>query len=95
MEEILSRRNMQAALKRVMSNKGSPGYDGLSIDELPGYLRENWPRIRAELLAGIYEPSLVKRAIIPKPNGGERKLGIPTVVDRLIQQAIAKSRLLP
>lgn len=88
MEEVLDRKNMQMALKRVMSNKGCPGWDELTVEELPDYLRNHWPSIRSSLLAGDYKPGPVKRARIPKANGGERKLGIPTVVDRLIQQAL-------
>lgn len=88
MEEVLSRKNMQLALRRVLSNKGCPGWDELTVEELPDYLRSHWPSIRSSLLAGAYRPGPVKRARIPKPNGGERKLGIPSVVDRLIQQAL-------
>ena len=88
MEEVLERGNMQLALKQVMSNKGCPGWDGMRVDELADYLRGHWPEIRSQLELGKYRPSLVRRATIPKANGGERKLGIPTVVDRLIQQAL-------
>jgi group II intron reverse transcriptase/maturase len=76
------------ALKRVKENKGSPGIDGMTVDELPDWLRENWERIREELLAGTYQPQPVKRQLIPKRGGGQRELGIPTVLDRLIQQAL-------
>jgi RNA-directed DNA polymerase len=69
-------------------NKGSPGIDGMTVDELPAHLREHWPRLREQLLAGTYQPAQVKQQLIPKANGGMRKLGIPTVVDRFIQQAL-------
>jgi len=82
------RRNLQAALKRVRKNKGSPGIDGMTVEELPSYLRENWPRLREQLLAGTYQPAQVKQQLIPKGSGGMRKLGIPTVLDRFIQQAV-------
>ena len=88
MERVLARPNMLAALKRVRKNKGSPGIDGMTVEELPGWLREYWPRVREELFAGTYRPQLVKRRLIPKTGGGKRALGIPTVLDRLIQQAI-------
>ncbi len=91
MERVLSRPNMQRALKRVKGNKGSPGVDGMAVDELPEWLREHWPRVREELLAGTYQPSAVRRAVIPKPGGGERMLGIPTVLDRLLQQALLQT----
>ncbi|HQT96239.1 MAG TPA: group II intron reverse transcriptase/maturase, partial [Thermoanaerobaculaceae bacterium] len=80
--------NLTAALQRVKRNKGGPGIDGMTVEELPGWLWANWGRLREDLLAGRYQPSPVKRQIIPKPGGGERQLGIPTVVDRFIQQAI-------
>ena len=88
MEEVVDAANLRQALKRVRSNKGSPGVDGMTTQELPAYLREAWPRLREELLAGTYRPQPVKRVEIPKPGGGVRALGIPTVVDRFIQQAI-------
>src|SRR5512139_1625847 len=89
MEEVLRRENMLRALRRVRSNKGAPGVDGMTLEELVSYLKENWPRIREELLRGAYRPAPVRRVEIPKPNGeGKRPLGIPTVLDRLIQQAI-------
>jgi RNA-directed DNA polymerase len=88
MEEALGRLNLQRALKRVRKNKGSPGIDGMTVDELPNWLREHWPRTREALLAGTYVPQSVRRATIPKPDGGERELGIPTALDRLIQQAL-------
>jgi group II intron reverse transcriptase/maturase len=85
---VVERDNLFRALKRVQKNKGSPGIDGMRVEELPGYLRENWERIRAELLEGSYRPSAVRRHEIPKSGGGIRQLGIPTVLDRFIQQAI-------
>jgi RNA-directed DNA polymerase len=88
MERVCERRNLQIALKRVRRNAGSPGIDGMTVEELPGYLRVHWLRLREELLSGRYQPQPVKRAAIPKPGGGERELGIPTVLDRFIQQAL-------
>ena len=86
--QVLSRENMAAAWKRVKANKGSAGVDGLTIDEAPQYLKTHWPRIRSELQNGTYRPQAVRRVEIPKPTGGTRELGIPTVLDRLIQQAL-------
>jgi len=88
MAAALSRANMLAALRRVRKNKGSPGIDGMTVDELPGWLKEHWLRVREELLSGTYQPQPVKQQLIPKPGGGQRELGIPTVLDRLIQQAL-------
>jgi len=88
MEEVVDAANLRRALKRVRSNKGSPGVDGMTTKELPAYLKQAWPRLRQELLAGTYQPQPVLRVEIPKPGGGVRALGIPTVVDRFIQQAI-------
>jgi RNA-directed DNA polymerase len=88
MERVCERPNLQAALKRVRRNAGSPGIDGMTVEELPGHLRVHWPRLREDLLAGRYRPQPVKRVAIPKPGGGERELGIPTVLDRFIQQAL-------
>jgi RNA-directed DNA polymerase len=88
MEEVCERENLEAAWHQVRSNQGSPGVDGRSIDETRDYLREHWPTIREQLLNGTYQPRPVRRVEIAKPDGGVRKLGIPTVVDRLIQQAI-------
>jgi len=87
MEEVIERENLREALRRVKANKGSPGVDGMRVDELAGYLKEHWPAIRDKLLSGTYRPQPVKRVEIPKPQGGVRKLGIPTVLDRFIQQA--------
>lgn len=86
--QALSRENMASAWKRVKANKGSAGVDGLSIDQTAEFLKTHWPRIRSELLNGTYRPQAVRRVEIPKPAGGTRELGIPTVVDRLIQQAL-------
>src|SRR5215212_49760 len=88
MERAVEHANVLVALARVRKNKGSPGIDGMKVDELPKYLGENWERIRAELLDGSYRPTPVKRQEIPKSGGGVRQLGIPTVLDRLIQQCI-------
>jgi len=88
MEEVCSRENLLRALQRVRSNKGSPGIDGMQVGELPGYLKQHWPAIREQLRSGTYEPQPVRRVEIPKPDGGVRKLGIPTVLDRFVQQAV-------
>ncbi len=88
MELACERRNLRAALERVRKNKGSPGIDGMTVEELPDFLREHWLAIREDLLTGRYQPSAVRRVAIPKPGGGERELGIPTVLDRFIQQAL-------
>ena len=88
MEQVVERENLIRAWRRVRANKGSPGIDGMTVDDLTGYLKENWPRIREELLRGEYRPQPVKEVLIPKPGGGTRRLGIPTVLDRFIQQAI-------
>jgi len=88
MQEVLQADNLRAALRQVQANKGAPGIDGMTVDQLPGYLKEHWPGIKALLLQGRYKPHPVRRALIPKPDGGVRKLGIPTVLDRLIQQAM-------
>ena len=88
MEAAVERSNMQRAYQRVVRNKGAAGVDGLGVSELGDLLRQHWPTIKAKLLAGSYCPQPVRQVSIPKPNGGERKLGIPTVLDRLIQQAL-------
>lgn len=85
---VLTRENMQQALKRVKANKGAAGVDGLDIAQTIEHLRTHWPQIRQQLLQGNYRPSPVRRVTIPKPDGGQRELGIPTVTDRLIQQAL-------
>src|SRR4051812_12723433 len=88
MEEVCGRENCKQALKRVKANKGSSGADGMTVQQLPEYLKQHWPAIREQLLSGTYKPQPVKRVEIPKPDGGVRKLGIPTVLDRFIQQAV-------
>jgi Reverse transcriptase (RNA-dependent DNA polymerase) len=88
MERVVARGNLLAVLRRVQRHGGRPGIDGIAVEELPGYLREHWPQRREALLAGTYRPPPVKRVEIPKPGGGVRKLGIPTVLDRFIEQAL-------
>jgi RNA-directed DNA polymerase len=88
MEAVCERKNCRQALARVKSNKGSAGIDGMTVEQLPAYLKQHWPTIREQLLRGTYKPQPVKRVEIPKPEGGMRKLGIPTVLDRFIQQAV-------
>ena len=88
MEEVCRRENCKQALARVKANKGSPGVDGMTVHEVTGYLKQHWPAIREQLQSGTYKPQPVKRVEIPKPDGGVRKLGIPTVLDRFIQQAV-------
>ncbi len=88
MEEVCQRDNLWKALKRVRANKGAPGVDGMTVRRLPKYLKRHWPKIREQLLLGTYRPQPVKRVEIPKPDGGVRKLGIPTALDRFIQQAV-------
>jgi len=87
-ERLVERKNMRKAYSQVMRNKGAAGIDNMSVEALMPYLKENWSEIREQLLRGEYEPKPVRRVEIPKPNGGMRQLGIPTVLDRLIQQAI-------
>src|SRR5260370_10871536 len=91
MEEVCERENLERAWKRVRRNKGSPGVDGMTIDNAKDYLREHWPSIRSQLLEETYQPQPVKRVEIPKPDGGFRKLCVPRVVDRLIQQALLQA----
>jgi len=88
MEEVCERDNLKEALRQVKANRGSGGIDGMTVDQLPDYLKQHWPAIREQLLNGTYEPKPVRRVEIPKPDGGVRKLGIPTVLDRFIQQAV-------
>src|SRR5216684_3340752 len=88
MEEVCERENLKAALQRVKANKGSPGVDGMTVIGIKDYLKQHWPAIREQLLNGTYEPQPVRRVEIPKPDGGVRKLGIPSVLDRFIQQAV-------
>jgi RNA-directed DNA polymerase len=88
MEEVRERANLKEALRQMRSNKGSAGVDRMTVDQLGDYLKQHWPAIREQLLNGTYEPKPVRRVEIPKPDGGMRKLGIPTVLDRFIQQAV-------
>ena len=88
MEEVCERENLKEALRQVKGNKGSAGVDGITVSQLTDYLKQHWPVIREQLLNGTYEPKPVRRVEIPKPDGGVRKLGIPTVLDRFIQQAV-------
>jgi RNA-directed DNA polymerase len=88
MERVVERDNLFRALKQVQSNGGSPGIDGMTVEELAPYLKEHWLRMKQVLLDGTYQPQPVKRVEVPKPQGGIRKLGVPTVVDRFIQQAV-------
>jgi RNA-directed DNA polymerase len=88
MEDVCERANLKEALRQVRGNKGSAGVDRMAVDQLGDYLKQHWPAIREQLLNGTYEPKPVRRVEIPKPDGGVRKLGIPTVLDRFIQQAV-------
>src|SRR3984893_8670111 len=88
MEAVCERENLKAALQQVKANQGSPGVDGMTVVGIKDYLKQHWPAIREQLLNGTYEPKPVRRGEIPKPDGGVRKLGIPTVLDRFIQQAV-------
>ncbi|HWT78115.1 MAG TPA: reverse transcriptase domain-containing protein, partial [Candidatus Methylomirabilis sp.] len=90
-ERVFERNNLFLALKRVEGNGGAPGIDGMTVQEMRPWLKEHWPEVRAALDKGSYRPSPVRRVEIPKPDGGVRLLGIPTVTDRLIQQAIAQA----
>ena len=89
-EEILEPENLAAAWKRVKANKGAPGIDGMTVEDFPAFAREHWPRIAIAIREGNYRPAPVRRVWIPKPDGSKRPLGIPTVLDRVIQQAIAQ-----
>ena len=88
--QILNPENMHQAKLKVISNKGASGIDGISVEEIDEYIKDNWTRIRQEIIERRYKPQPVLRVEIPKPNGGKRKLGIPTVMDRIIQQAIVQ-----
>ena len=90
MERVVSAPNMRCAWKRVKANQGAPGSDGMRLEDFPAFAREHWPTMRAQLLDGSYRAQPVRRAMIAKRGGGERPLGIPNVLDRLIQQAIAQ-----
>ena len=89
-EAVIARENMQLAYQRVVENKGAAGVDNLTVSEFKPWLKQHWPSVKSALIAGSYLPRAVRRVDIAKPNGGVRTLGIPTVVDRLIQQAIAQ-----
>lgn len=88
MSQVVERGNMQRAYSQVMSNRGAPGIDGMRCEDLKDWLKANWPRVKAALLEDSYRPQAVRKVDIPKPQGGVRTLGVPTVVDRLIQQAL-------
>lgn len=90
MEQILAPGNLAEAWKRVKANKGAPGIDGMSVEAFPAFCREHWPRIREAIEEGTYSPAPVRRVFIPKPDGSQRPLGVPTVLDRVIQQAVAQ-----
>ena len=90
LERILSTENIKLAWKQVRANKGAPDIDGITVEDFPLTFRECWPEIRSTILEGTYIPSPVQRVEIPKPDGSTRPLGIPTVLDRVIQQAIAR-----
>jgi len=88
MEEVVGSVNMREAYTRVVKNHGAPGIDGMSVEALGESLKHHWTRVKEELVKGIYRPRAVRAVEIPKPNGGVRQLGIPTVMDRMIQQAL-------
>ncbi|MGF9764150.1 reverse transcriptase domain-containing protein [Microvirga sp. 0TCS3.31] len=88
MERIVARDNLKKALAQVRRNKGAPGVDGMTVDDLAAHLKDHWPEIRAQLLNGTYQPQPVRRVEIPKASGGTRGLGIPSVLDRFLQQAV-------
>ena len=90
MERIVAPENLQAAWRRVKANAGAPGIDGMTVEAFPAFCRQHWPRLRAQLMEGSYRPAPVRRVFIPKPDGTERPLGVPTVLDRVIQQAVAQ-----
>lgn len=90
LEEILSKTNIRFAYQKVTGNKGAAGVDGIAAADFAGQLKAEWEAVKTKLEAGTYQPQAVKRVTIPKPNGGERKLGVPTYMDRLIQQAISQ-----
>ncbi len=90
MEQVLAPENLRRAWQRVKTNAGAPGIDGMTVDEFPAFCRAHWPRIRSALMEGTYCPAPVRRVFIPKPDGSQRPLGVPTVLDRVIQQALAQ-----
>ena len=89
-ERILDKDNVRIALEKVIANKGAAGIDGMKVEELRGYMNANWTGIKQSILERNYRPAPVRRVEIPKPNGGVRKLGIPTAVDRTLQQSIVQ-----
>ena len=89
-EQILDRNNVRVALEKVIANKGAAGIDGMKVEDLRDYMNANWTSIRQSILERSYKPAPVRRVEMPKPNGGVRKLGIPTVVDRTLQQSIVQ-----
>ena len=89
-EDILEPENLAQAWQRVKANKGAPGIDGMTVEDFPAFAREHWPRIATAIGKGTYHPAPVRRVFIPKPDGAQRPLGIPTVLDRVIQQAVAQ-----
>jgi RNA-directed DNA polymerase len=90
MEQVLAADNLREAWRRVKANAGAPGIDGMTVAAFPAFSREHWPRMRSALMAGTYRPAPVRRVFIPKPDGSQRPLGVPTVLDRVIQQALAQ-----
>ncbi|MDP1992894.1 MAG: group II intron reverse transcriptase/maturase, partial [Syntrophales bacterium] len=88
LERVLEADNLRRALRQVRRNRGAPGIDGMTVEELPEHLKEHWPRLKESLLDGAYKPQPVRRVTIPKPGGGERQLGVPTVLDRFVQHAL-------
>ena len=90
MERVVERDNLRKALAQVKRNKGAPGIDGMTVADLAAHLKDHWPTIRAQLLAGTWRPQPVRRVEIPKPEGGSRQLGIPTALDRFVQQACCR-----
>ena len=90
MERVVAPENLETAWQRVKANAGAPGVDGMTVAAFPAFCREHWPRLRAQLMEGTYRPAPVRRVFIPKPDGTERPLGVPTVLDRVIQQALAQ-----
>jgi hypothetical protein len=88
MEAVVERSNMFSAYERVVKNQGAPGVDGLTVSEFKPWLQRHWARVRQDLLSGVYQPGMVRKVEIPKPQGGVRILGVPTLGDRLIQQAL-------
>ncbi len=91
MERVLAPENLNKAWSKVRSNAGAPGLDGMTVQDFPAFMRAHWPRVRSMLMKGTYHPAAVRRVYIPKPDGSERPLGIPTVLDRVIQQGAGPS----